>query len=223
MLDRFGRWPLRELNDLRALQILAPLSRSYLPWSLIAMRPAALVAILNEVVVNQRRSIVECGGGVSTFYLGRLLEQTGGRLTTVEHDERWATQLSEQLAAEGLAGHVNVVHAPLVQGAIGLNGPRTAWYDAAALDHLRAGPPVDLLVVDGPPAYHAGLRHARYPAVPFFRAHLAASFAIGLDDINRPGEQEIVERWEQELQIRFERRFAEGRIAIGRSNQSFRI
>lgn len=223
MLDRYGRWPLRELNDLRALQMLTPLSRSYVPWSSIAMRPAALLGILNEVVVNQRRSVVECGGGISTLYLGRLLKQTGGQLTTIEHDATWAMQLTEQLAAEGLGGHVTVVHATLKSNATGLDGLQTPWYDAASIDHLRAGSPVDLLVVDGPPAYPDALRHARYPAVPFFRPRLTERFAVALDDINRVGEQEILERWEQELQIRFERRFAEGRIAIGRSEQTFHV
>ena len=99
-------------NDLLAMQALAPLSLTYLPWSASAMRPSGVVAVLNEILVHQRRSVVELGSGVSTFYIGRLLRQRGGHLWTVEHDERWAKLLGRELANEGLGDVVTVVHAP---------------------------------------------------------------------------------------------------------------
>ena len=81
--------------------------------------------------------------------------------------------------------------------------------------------PIDLLVVDGPQAGRKDLRHARYPAVPFFRSRLASDYAVILDDIDRRGEQEVAVRWERELGIPFNRRYVHG-IAIGRSEEGAR-
>jgi hypothetical protein len=223
VLDTYGRALIRELNDVRALQVLAPLQGGYVPWSTIGLRPAALVGVLNEVALHERRRIVECGGGISTLFLGRLLRQVGGHLTTIEHDERWAQQLVRQIEQERLAEQVQVIRAPLVSLQTGIDGAITQWYEPDALEGLRRGSQVDLLLVDGPPAWSWQLRHARYPAVPFFRDRLADDFAVALDDINRLGEQQILARWEQDLGIQFERRFAQGRIAIGRTQRSFHV
>lgn len=199
-----------------ALQVLAPLSKSYLPWTVMSMRPSAVVALLNDVVVNRRRCVVECGGGVSTVYLARLFDRLGeGHVHTVEHDRVWAGVLADLLAGEGLGERVTVVHAPLEPSPLSWNG--AAWYADAALHRLEAIPPVDMLVVDGPPAHAPGDPHARYPALPYFRDRLAGDFTVILDDVRRRGELEIVKRWEAELGIEFERRFANGSFAIAHS------
>src|SRR5690348_1292072 len=92
----------RERKDILAMQALAPLSLAYLPWSVSAMRPSGVVAVLNEIFVNQRRAIVELGSGVSSFYIGRLLQYRGGRLWTVEHDEHWAGLVEKELEGQAL-------------------------------------------------------------------------------------------------------------------------
>ncbi len=219
--DTYARGLVRELNDLRALQTLAPLRGGYVAWSTIGMRPAALVGVLNEVVLQQRRCVVECGGGISTVFLGRLLRQVGGHVTTIEHDDRWARQLARQTEQEGLEEHVQIVNAPLTASLAGIDGATTRWYELAVLEALLEGPQVDFLIVDGPPARSWELRHARYPAVPFFRDRLARDYSLALDDIDRLGEQQILARWEHDLGIRFDRRFAQGHIAIGRARPSF--
>jgi len=216
LLDKTLLRGAHERADILAMHTLAPLTGGYLPWSRSAMRPSAVVAILNDVVLHQRGRVVELGGGISTLLLGRLLRRTDGRLWTVEHDPVWIDTLTKELGREGLADVVTVIHAPL--------GPTTAgwgdgdeWYDADALAPLLTGDPVDLLIVDGPPAYRKGMRHARYPALPFFGPALAENATVVLDDIRRRGELEIVERWERESGRRFGRRYVEGNIAITRT------
>lgn len=143
-------------RDILAMQVLAPLSSRYLPWSMSAMRPSGVVKVLNEIILNRRRHIVELGGGISTCYIGRLLRQRGeGRLWTVEHDDRWADVLEQTLAGEALSEVVTVVRAPLSPISPAWPGEDTAWYDREAIRDALAGLPVDLLVVDGPPAYSA--------------------------------------------------------------------
>jgi tRNA A58 N-methylase Trm61 len=163
-------------KDILAMQVLAPLSPSYLPWSVSAMRPSGVVAVLNEIVLNQRRRIVELGSGISTIYIGCLLSRRGGQLRTVEHDGRWADVIEEELKREELTDVVTVVRAPLkpIRSAPANEGAH--WYKRDTLRKAVDGP-VDLLVADGPPAYQEGHEHARFPAVPFFAPLLAEDYA----------------------------------------------
>ena len=187
------------------------------------MRPSGLLAVLNDIVINRRSRIVECGGGISTFYIARLLQQRGGRLYSVEHDADWARLLQDLLDAEGLGTHATVVHAPLAPTRHPWNGAGAQWYDEAQLACIKAAGPIDLLIVDGPPAYSKALRYARYPAVPYFKDAFAADYTVVLDDINRQGEQEIAARWARELGIPFAHRFVDGTIALGRPRASFSV
>jgi len=89
-IDRRVKW---EDKDILAMQYLAPLSKTYLPWTIASMRPSGLVKVLNDIVVNRRYCIVECGGGVSTYYIASLIKERGGHLYTIEHDKAWVSIL----------------------------------------------------------------------------------------------------------------------------------
>jgi len=221
VLNRYLLDNLRDRKDMLAIQVLAPLSSNYLPWSQASMRPSAIVALLNDIIINNRSHIVECGGGISTFYIARLLRERGGHLYSIEHDADWARILQQALEAEGLGDHATVIFAPLAKSSHTLNG--NLWYDEEKLRCLIGSGRIDLLVVDGPPAYGQELRYARYPAVPFFKSAMAEDYTVILDDINRQGEQEILQRWEQKLGITFDRRFVDGTIGVGRPRRSFTI
>jgi hypothetical protein len=66
--------------------------------------------------------------------------------------------------------------------------------------------------VDGPPAYREEIQYSRFPAVPFFQGELAPHSTVILDDINRPGEQEILRRWQALLNVNFDTSI--GNVAI---------
>lgn len=178
----------QRLDDLRALELLRPLLPSaYLPWTEASIRPAALAAICNDVVIRRRRTVVELGSGITTLVLGRLLGGLGGRLVTVEHDDTWLAVVGDLLTGAEVADWVDLHHAPLVDG----------WYDRAVLGAALAAAagPVELLLVDGPPAWRAGTEMSRLPAADVFAPHLAPDATVVLDDLHRPGEQEIMRRW----------------------------
>ncbi len=174
----------RDAHDALALGQLAALPGRFLPWTDYSMRPAAIVAVLTEVVLAGRQRVVELGSGNSTVYLARLARQheLAIHITSVDHDEQWAAATRAALAREDLAGLVEVVHAPLVDG----------WYDRAVLP-ATAG--VDLLVIDGPPAFAPGLGLAREPALDHFAPLLTADATVILDDAHRPGEQQVMAAW----------------------------
>jgi hypothetical protein len=210
-----------------ALQCLT-VTGPYLPWGAGTMRVPGLVAVCNEVVLAARRCVVELGSGTSTVLLARLLrerwEAGAHRHVAVEHDGSWARWVTEQLAREGLAETVTVLHVPLAAG----RGPGgLPWYDderlQAGLDEALSGALVDLLVVDGPPADTAEKVLARYPALPALAARLAPGATVVLDDVERPGEQEVLRRWEAEFDVRFDRRAASAGVALGRVGASTEV
>lgn len=210
-------------NDILANHYLAPLSTSYLPWTQSAMRPSGLVAVLNEITINHRKYIVECGAGISTFYIARLLKEKDGHLYTIEHDQVWCELLRQELSKENLSDQVSVIFAPLTSSDIAIDQEDLDWYDLSILEKKLSTIKIDLLIVDGPPAYEIPKQFSRYPAVPFFSPYFAKNYTIILDDINRPGEQAIIEAWEKQLGIIFERRLSQGNIAIGRGQPSLII
>lgn len=179
------------------------------------MRPSGLVAVLNDVCLNDRRHVVECGGGVSTVYLARLLRERGGRLITLEHDEGWAKYLSLELERRAVAECAAVRLAPLERSPASLDG--SDWYAPAAVeDAVSELGQVDLLLVDGPPVLEREDSLARYPALPSFTKALTEDCTVVLDDIERRGERRVIERWEDESSFHFQCRIDPGGIAIGR-------
>ena len=210
----------RAFSDDAARVALGALGGPYLPWGSGAMRPAGLVMVCNDIVLGDRRRVVELGSGLSTVLLARLLAQRapvgGFTLVAVEHDERWARWVREQLDREEIGEHVVVVDAPLTScdGAPG----GLKWYDeaalAAGLDGALGAAPIELLVVDGPPAYAAGHGLGRYPALPVLRSRLAPGGTVVLDDVERRGEQDVLRRWESETDLVFHRHAEAAGVAV---------
>ena len=197
--------------EARALTRLAPLLKGYVAWSPHAMRPSAVVSLLDDVQLNRRRSVVECGAGVSTIYLARLLDTVDGHLWSLEHDADWAAVVNDWLQAEGLAHRVTLILAPLQGRDPGAQA--TGWYGKEYLDGALPDRSIDLLIVDGPPAYMPGAGLARYPAVPYFKSRLSQSWTVVLDDIQRPGERNVATRWARLLGTTFDWRLESG-IAV---------
>lgn len=211
----------REFPGNEVARVLAQLPGPELPWGAGAMLPAGLSIVIDDIVRNDRRAVVELGSGLSTVLLGRLLAQRAQRaqcgdqraeyrMVAIEHDARWARWVGDQLRREGTGAHVIVVHAPLSpHGVDGL-----PWYDGAALAAGLAGAwpggLADLLLVDGPPAHAPGQGLARYPALAFMWSRLAPGATVVLDDVERPGEQEVLRRWEEETGLAFDRRVEAG-------------
>lgn len=193
----------RELADVSAWIRLTPLLTEYLPFTRHDLRPAGLTVLLDEVLLGARSVLVECGCGAASVLIARLLHRRGfGHLLSLEHDERQAAFVASQLRREGLGHVARVVHVPLMPhpAAIGQAG----WYAPEVVhdevsEYVDRFGLVDLLLVDGP----SGDDLIRYPAMPVFRGVLAPGAAVLLDDIGRPGELTVMDRWRREFALRF--------------------
>ncbi len=200
-------------EDSLAMQYLAPLTGNYLPWSSYALRPSGLVQILNTILIRKHMTVVECGGGVSTLYIARLFRQNAFQATLhcIENNLDWLNFIKDLLARERLSNYVNLIHAPLQPCDLALGN--LDWYNREKIrQQLPEKKTIDCLFVDGPPAYREEIQYSRFPAVPFFQSQLAPHSTVILDDINRPGEQEILRRWQELLNTSFDTSI--GNVAI---------
>ena len=171
---------------------LAAIYPRFFARSSAAIDAHSLLLVVNDAFINAKRTVVELGAGWSTFVLASVLKESGGRLVSVEHHERWRDLIKARLAAEGLAETVELIHAPLANG----------WYDEAVLKDGLKGRDIDLLLVDGPPAKGKGQGNARAPALPFLLRNLAPTATIFLHDIDRKGERAIAIDWAELLDAR---------------------
>lgn len=148
--------------------------------------------VLVEVILRAQRfdepTILECGSGASTVWLGLWLQRRGrGRIVSLENDAAFAEQVRGYVAAAGVGDFVEVVHAPLVGHTIGAQ--EWSWY---SLDHVKL-PSIDVLIVDGPPVWVHEI--ARYPAVPLLETSLRDDAVIFLHDTDRPAEKRVLALW----------------------------
>jgi predicted O-methyltransferase YrrM len=200
---------MRAFYDLSSWIRLTPLLNGpYLPFSAWSLRPGALIKLLDDVSLNDRKVVVECGSGTSTVVLARMMAQRGyGNVLSLEHDEKWASWVSDQLAGEGLTDVATVVYAPLAEHPAAVKNvewyaPDTVAGEVEAFTAKHGA--IDVLLVDGPPGWQQGRKMARYPAVPALREYLAPGAFVMLDDVNRSEGVEITKRWADECGLELE-------------------
>ncbi len=189
-------------NDNLAYAKLPKLDPSrYLPWTQSAIRPASLALVLNEIQIHNRKFIVECGSGISTLYIARVIEGTGTKLVSIDNDKGWQDVVRRQAQQMSVnLEPVEFIEAPLTPCDHSPSGLH--WYDTERIKTSLPSDAIDLLLVDGPIAGGRALAESRYPALPFFREKLADDFAIFLDDCNRAGEQKIAQSWCQQFKLK---------------------
>lgn len=150
---------------------------------------------LHALISTYRPShVAELGGGASTVLLGHLsMAGRVDRITSIDHDAVYYELTRQSLELHGLADAVDLVLAPLDEIQVG--DDQATWYSLVTDDIA----PIDLLIVDGPPASTGKL--ARYPAVPALLGRMNPGCMIVVDDFDRPDETAMVERWRAEYPL----------------------
>ncbi|MDF1535041.1 MAG: class I SAM-dependent methyltransferase [bacterium] len=144
--------------------------------------------LMKQILIAHPRIVFELGSGVSTVVAGLTLKKTGGRILSLEHDLKFRTETQVELANHGILELASIYHSPLKEVATDSGSFR--WYDLSVLDEI---PPIDLLVIDGPPTTIQPL--SRYPALPLLYDRLSPEAVIFLDDGKRGDEKRIVTMW----------------------------
>jgi predicted O-methyltransferase YrrM len=159
-------------------------------WTISGDLASRLVEL---ILTNHSRSIIEVGSGFSTLLMAQALELNGGTgyCTALEHDKGWLDKSNSLLAQHGVSHRALVVHAPLVETII--RGEKFQWYD---LSNAELPDQIDLMFIDGPPEGTGTL--ARYPALPLLIERLMPTGIVLMDDAYRPDERSAVDRWKSE-------------------------
>ena len=147
--------------------------------------PLDYLAELARVAATTPGPVLECGSGLTTVLLGVLAGRRGVESWSLEHHPRWHARVSRTVAKHDLPG-INLTLAPL------RSFGSFDWYDAPLSDLPVA---FDLVVCDGPPE---GTRGGRYGLMPVLGSRICAGALILMDDVNRPGERDVIARWQQE-------------------------
>lgn len=123
--------------------------------------------------------VVELGAGQTTFLIDAFKKRNifTGAVLTLEHDEGWRTIVQEKVSHE-------VQKVPLS------NNPYPGGYD---LSDAIIPAKIDLLLIDGPPAI-GGKYLSRHSALPLLNRINQEDFVIIVDDAERRGELQLVER-----------------------------
>ena len=191
-------------NEPRSLLLLQDLLREYgfLPVSGSAMSFESILTICNDILINERKAVIEFGSGISTLAIASLIRRKGltCRFVSVDGNAAWQEIISRCLHDAGTEEGVELIHAPVAHHRLALAG--NTWYDLDSHRDSIAASKFDSVIVDGPEACNDRIALARYPALPFLRDHLdfERCFVL-LDDAERSGEREVRRRWKAELGI----------------------
>ncbi|PPS43166.1 class I SAM-dependent methyltransferase [Chroococcidiopsis sp. TS-821] len=141
--------------------------------------------------IQASEPILECGSGLTTIILGLLAGRRGVAVFSFEHMPQWRLHVLSVLQKHGIPA-VNVCLAPLQDYG------NFAWYK----------PPLsilpqqfELIICDGPPGKTPG---GRYGLLPVMRQYFSPTNTILLDDADRPGEMETLEKWRREAGVKVE-------------------
>lgn len=187
-MDRKFRQQFRQLQYLQALQQDLGFARSLPPAGGKAASPDFLKVLADHILREKPEVIVECGSGLSSVVAARCLQLNGkGRLYSLEHMEEYAAQTRGELDRQGLGNWASIIDAPLEPYYV--DGRSFAWYRWRDLPDL----PIDLIVVDGPPARTGA--SPRYPAGPVLFPRLSHRGAVLIDDAARPEEIAVIAEW----------------------------
>jgi len=178
---------LQEMINIRPLLDGPPLD--YGGW---AMDSHLGKTLAQAIARHEPQCVLECGSGTSTVFIAQCMkrEKTGGRIIALEHLERFAEKTRQMLREHEVEEYGKVVTAPLEQREV--DGKKQPWY-GVDLRRLEDVPPINLLVVDGPPQDTS--TRARFPALPLLHEHISDECIVILDDGDRKEEAEIAQEW----------------------------
>lgn len=148
--------------------------------------------------VKTKGPVLECGSGATTILMGILCGKRNIDVWSLEHYDEWRQRVSGVLAENGIAT-AHVCAAPLVEYG------EFVWYDPPLAQMPET---FSLVICDGPPGTTKG---GRYGLLPVLGDRLPAGATILLDDAGRPGEAELIKRWETEVPFKTETRGSEER------------
>ncbi len=151
-----------------------------LPYNIWSISPSAMMTIVNHILINDVKTIVEFGTGISTIFLNNLSKKNklGLKIISIDHDENWQKTIREKYGVDD----VTFIHCPLTSK-MSFEGNEYHWYDINKLQGIEKET-VDFIIIDGPIGSQSP--YERAGAFEFFKSELSRkSFSCFLDDTNQ--------------------------------------
>lgn len=182
------------LNDLKLL--------GFFPVTNWSIPPRLVLHVLNDIVLNDKKNIIEFGSGFSTICIANFIktEKREIQFYSIESDENWFNMMRNYLKKMELEPFVEIILAPLDNQR---ELDNVLWYNLDVLNEtLRNSGLFDLVIVDGPVG--ALSRNSRLPAIPYLQKKVSRNIKVFLDDTNRPDEKYIISEWARLLDGRIQ-------------------
>lgn len=191
---------------------------SYLPRTGMSINSFALAFILNEIIINERKTVIEFGSGISTIFMAKLavLNNIDLEIISIDEDYQWIEIINKIIKQENLERYVKLIFAPIKK--ISEGNKYEIWYDEKELDTNCLNKKFDMILVDGPKVLSKKHNSIRGRALFYLENKLADNFVVFLDDSNRPGEKNILKNWRKKFNITFNIR---SNLAIGYKGKHF--
>lgn len=152
--------------------------------------PDFLLKLVELVVSESPKYVIEFGSGVSSIVLGAAMKKfSHGKVDSFDHEEAFSNRTNRFLEVNGLQNVVNINYSRLMP--YSFNENNWDWYDKLQIDKIESE--IDLLVVDGPPRFIQ--EKSRFLALPILFDRLSKKSTIVLDDANRENEKYVIEDW----------------------------
>jgi hypothetical protein len=161
-----------------------------IPYNSMSISPRAMMVIINHILINDIKTIVEFGSGISTIFLNNLSKKNNLSLniTSVDHDGSWQKKIKEKYNLE----QVKFIHAPQ-KGVIKFKGSDFIWYEQTAMGGIDKSA-VDFVIIDGPIGEKS--LYERAGAFEFFKSELnRKSFSCLMDDTNFKELKEVMAQY----------------------------
>ena len=174
---------------------------AYLPFTTSSLKFRLLACLANDVVVNNRKSVLEFGSGISTILIARLfkLNTIQGTITSIDESAEWQNIIKSILAQEELLNYVHFIHAPMDKSA---NENQSFEYNNSIVLAEINEKKFDLVLVDGPSAWQNTNIMSRSSNSKFILKNLAENYTIFIDNSDRPGETALTQKLASELKIK---------------------
>lgn len=158
-----------------------------LPYNAWSISPQGMMVIVNHILVNDIKTIVEFGTGISTVFLNNLSikNNLNLKIISIDHDAKWQSIIKEKYKANG----VEYICCPLISK-MNFKGNEFLWYDINALQKIDKQK-IDFVVIDAPIGSLSN--YERAGAFEFFKQEFTRpNFSCYLDDTNQPPLKEIM-------------------------------
>lgn len=166
-----------------------------LPWTAAALRPSALLSVLNIAQMIRPTNVVQFGPGLDSVVLWRRSAKLNQpmRWVGVEENGLWIENL-EMYAPRAGSIDVDVIECPISDEAL-LDGSLSSQWRTAVADAL-GGALAELVLVDGPATSGSARAGARRETVASIADAIDSSACIFLDDTHRKDERRAIRSWQ---------------------------